>query len=27
VHKKLSAWAFTPAPASPYRLRYKLNFD
>jgi hypothetical protein len=27
VHKKLSAWEFTPAPADPYRLRYKLNFD
>jgi hypothetical protein len=27
VHKKLSAWQFTPAPADPYRLRHKLNFD
>ena len=27
VHKKLSAWEFTPAPADPYRLSHKLNFD
>jgi hypothetical protein len=27
VHKKLSAWEFTPAPADPYRLSHKLKFD
>lgn len=27
VHKKLSAWVFTPAPADPYRLSHKLEFD
>lgn len=27
VHKKLSAWEFTPAPADPYRLSHSLKFD
>jgi hypothetical protein len=27
IHKKLSAWEFTPAPADPYRLSHQLKFD